>query len=637
MRTICNIRPKDLVVLLLGGAALLPGGCSRDEGTEPGGERVAVEFSAGIEGTFAPSAYSAGTRTTGGGDQWKAGDKVGIYMLKAGGNMGNSGDVLAENLAYAAVPGSQTSSATLTPPDGKPLYYPQSGNVDFAAYYPYIGDNLGTYSFSLDGQNTEQEQNAVDVLFAKATDVAKSKNPVNLSFGHVLSKVTLNVALGDGLTALDGDKITAARICGTPAEFTFDVNDGALSPSATTEDIPALKSATASDGAAATFTALVVPQKANEYTGRTVVITVDGAEYTGTIPDGDVFEANNNYAYPVTVKLTGVTLGDQSITKWTSTDSDPTSGAAELLAVRIPAKGKTFLMGSSDGSASSSGNPGDPNFTAKEPSREKNEVQHKVTLTEDFYMGKYPVTNAQYVAFLNAKKVQPELIYSIAMRKEITGGKCTWGENNGQHMIYEYSPLGVKWSGSEWVPQDGREDNPVVYVTWYGACEYAAWVGGRLPTEAQWEFACRGGKENLPFAIGDGTKLIAGMANYYIRYSYQLPNGQITVDNTIHKAEYKDATTPVGAYPYSNDYGLYDMHGNVFEWCSDGYDPQYGLTDEQLAGTVNDPTGVSTSITRVLRGGSWFNYAKYARSASRDFQTPDYAYMDRGFRVIFIP
>ena len=228
MRTICNIRSIDLVVLLLGGAALLLGGCSRDEGAEPCGERVAVEFSAGIEGTFAPSAYSAGTRTTGGGDQWKAGDKVGIYMLKAGGNMGNSGDVLAENLAYAAVPGSQTSSATLTPPDGKPLYYPQSGNVDFVAYYPYIGDNLGTYSFSLDGQNTEQEQNAVDVLFAKATDVAKSKNPVNLSFSHVLSKITLNVTLGDGLTALGGDKITAARICGTPAEFTFDVSDEAL-------------------------------------------------------------------------------------------------------------------------------------------------------------------------------------------------------------------------------------------------------------------------------------------------------------------------------------------------------------------------------------------------------------------------
>ncbi|GHT71942.1 hypothetical protein AGMMS50239_41260 [Bacteroidia bacterium] len=199
------------------------------------------------------------------------------------------------------------------------------------------------------------------------------------------------------------------------------------------------------------------------------------------------------------------------------------------------------------------------------------------------------------------------------------------------------SNWGLNWDNgnNKWVPVSGY-NHPVIYVTWYGADEYARWVGGSLPTEAQWEYACRGDYPDkatevntLPFGIGTGRKLTGDMANFYAMYPYDLDKSGNYNDATQNSLN-KWRTTAVGAYPYANNYGLYDMHGNVFEWCSDWY----GNYD---SGSVSDPKGSASGSRRVLRGGFWDDGAQLCRSAYRRRDSPDYASSNIGFRVVFVP
>ncbi|WP_278945423.1 formylglycine-generating enzyme family protein, partial [Parabacteroides johnsonii] len=94
-------------------------------------------------------------------------------------------------------------------------------------------------------------------------------------------------------------------------------------------------------------------------------------------------------------------------------------------------------------------------------------------------------------------------------------------------------------------------------------------------------------------------------------------------------------TTPVGKYPYANGYGLYDMHGNVMEWCADWYDRKFGSAN--AADDAIDPTGRDTGSYRVIRGGDWEDSGGYCRTACRVYETPDYADYRVGFRVVVVP
>jgi formylglycine-generating enzyme required for sulfatase activity len=171
---------------------------------------------------------------------------------------------------------------------------------------------------------------------------------------------------------------------------------------------------------------------------------------------------------------------------------------------------------------------------------------------------------------------------------------------------------GVVWDTdhSKWNPQAGYDNYPVINVTWYGAKAYADWLGGSLPTEAQWEYACRAGT-STSYSFG------AGNIRDYAWYD----------DNS------GDHTHPVGEKS-PNAWGLYDMHGNVYEWCNDWY-ANYGSTP--ASDPVTNPTGPSTGANRVLRGGSWYSSAQYCRSAFRSDGDPDYADYDIGFRVVLVP
>ncbi|MCG9131814.1 SUMF1/EgtB/PvdO family nonheme iron enzyme, partial [Candidatus Poribacteria bacterium] len=212
-----------------------------------------------------------------------------------------------------------------------------------------------------------------------------------------------------------------------------------------------------------------------------------------------------------------------------------------------------------------------------------------------FYMDKYEVTNAEYAAFLNAKGKHAD-------------GSITWYKIGDADARIEYVSRVYRVKA-------GYENHPVVEVSWYGAMAYAAWKGKRLPTEAEWEKAARGNLSGLRYPWGNGIDSTRANYNWHV-----------------------NDTTAVGKYP-ANGYGLYDMSGNVYEWCLDEYNGGfYAVSSSQnpLSGAnsvqwlLDNYTGIKTS--RVLRGGSWGANAANVRCADRFYFTPTDTLNYGGFR-----
>jgi len=204
------------------------------------------------------------------------------------------------------------------------------------------------------------------------------------------------------------------------------------------------------------------------------------------------------------------------------------------------------------------------------------EPVHTVYVGE-FYMDKYEVTNAQYKVFVDAN---PE------WRKEIV------------HQKHGGSTYLNNWAGDNC--PNGKKNHPVTMVSWDAAMAYAKWVGKRLPTEAEWEKAARGGLTGKKYPWGNSID--ASKANY---------GKSLDSDGTIK-------TTPVGSYP-ANGYGLYDMVGNVQEWCLDEYDGRVYSKSPAL---------------RVSRGGGWYYEAHEVRIANRNASSPLMTLVDYGFRCV---
>lgn len=256
---------------------------------------------------------------------------------------------------------------------------------------------------------------------------------------------------------------------------------------------------------------------------------------------------------------------------------------------------------------------------AEEVARLPRETQHQVTLTRDFYISKYEVTNTQFCAFLNDKKVGENAEFLT-----FTDGKQT---------LFTPTENTIKYEDGKWVAQETYEDYPITHVNWYGADEFCRWAGGNLPTEAQWEYACRGGQvESLPFGIGNGTKLKRGMANYYVEKSYDTSEGGQISDNEGHAAEYVGNTTKVGTYQYANGYNLYDMHGNVAEWCADAWDGEAPYSTNDAV----DPISPNPGSDRVVRGGYWDSPARECRSAARYALSPGFCIYNSGIRLVVV-
>jgi formylglycine-generating enzyme required for sulfatase activity len=223
-------------------------------------------------------------------------------------------------------------------------------------------------------------------------------------------------------------------------------------------------------------------------------------------------------------------------------------------------------------------------------------------------MSKYEITNTQFATFLNAKNISNNGLYSA-------------GAYPLQALIYASSGnynWGMHYNGSQWVPVAGFENHPAINVSWYGAMEFAVYAGGRLPTEAEWEYACRAGTIT-PFNTGNCLNYM--QANY----DWASPYSNCTMNSNTPP----NTTQIVGTYP-ANTFGLNDMHGNVWEWCSDWY-------GTYPTSAQTDPTGAPTGWNHIIRGGSFYDNAHFCRSAFRYSHSPDDADSFLGFRIVLSP
>ena len=207
-----------------------------------------------------------------------------------------------------------------------------------------------------------------------------------------------------------------------------------------------------------------------------------------------------------------------------------------------------------------------------------------------FYLSKYPITNAQFDAFLNS--------YGSATVKD--------GEYVGKPLVVADS-WGVVNTAGTWSAASGYESFPAVKVTWYGASEYCKAAGGRLPTEAEWEYAAKGGASQQAYTFS-GSSTATTVAWFY--------------DNSgnINKA--------VGTKT-ANSIGLFDMSGNVYQWCSDWFG-RYG--DFGTSGDLN-PKGPATGASKIIRGGYRSLGSGDLHMTNRESISPDESYNFVGFRL----
>jgi len=223
---------------------------------------------------------------------------------------------------------------------------------------------------------------------------------------------------------------------------------------------------------------------------------------------------------------------------------------------------------------------------------------HKVSITQDFGMGRYEVTNAEFVRFLNTvKRRGPQNEPWFETKKEDSDSHITGSTGNFR-------------------VESGYENHPVIEVSWYGATAYAKWIATqtgqkyRLPTEAEWEYVAR---------AGTTTK-------YW--WGNEIGSNKGNCRNSGDRFQY---TAPVGSFK-ANPFGIYDTVGNVWEWTQDIYSKNY--YSKSLS---SDPTGPSTGSYRVLRGGGWSFTAPYCRAAYRFYASPDDRSFDLGFRLLRQP
>lgn len=283
---------------------------------------------------------------------------------------------------------------------------------------------------------------------------------------------------------------------------------------------------------------------------------------------------------------------------------------------------------------------------------------HLVKVT-GFFIGKTEVTNHEYAQFVDATNyitIAEQAVDWEQLKKQVPAGTPKPAPENlvAGSMVFqipvrvegtsEYSQWWTWVPGASWKCPEGpgstltdRMNHPVVHISWPDAVAYAEWIGGSLPTEAQWEYAARGGLASKPFIWGV-EPINATHANTW--------QGTFPVENTA--TDGFSSTAPVGTFP-ANGYGLLDMGGNVWEWCIDRYkadvyaerikqmpEGEICLNPVQLK-AVHTPRHPHAPETMVQRGGSFLcnpSYCSSYRPSARMSTTPDSATSHAGFRIV---
>jgi formylglycine-generating enzyme required for sulfatase activity len=250
--------------------------------------------------------------------------------------------------------------------------------------------------------------------------------------------------------------------------------------------------------------------------------------------------------------------------------------------------------------------------------------QHHVRIAHSFLIGIHEVTVGQFRSFVNATK------YRTAAQSEPSSGF------DDKTQTFQYDQLGFNWESLGWKQTD---DHPVLNVTWFDAVKFCEWLSKkesnayRLPTEAEWEYACRAGTAER-FIFGDSVDTLRTIANVQDK---SLVEKRPRFSNSEFSTYLKGPVPWNDGYPFSapvgrfepNKSGLYDMLGNANEWCADYYQNDY-----YNVSPPTDPRGPESGKGRVIRGGSFLHQPRHCRITQRVAGSPTYHNYITGFRVV---
>jgi formylglycine-generating enzyme required for sulfatase activity len=572
-------RNMTLSMRVLGGwliGAILLIGCNAndDDDHKPVSGNEAVKFNSWLSDVSSVSRASEerGSMTK---EEWTPEDYIGVYMKEN--NKPLSDNAIIENVKnnkYISTKEGKSSTFIATNTNDE-IYYPyNSPAVSFVAYYPYK-NTITDYVYQIDINDQKENLEKVDLLYATFDDKSPESMNVPLTFHHQLTKLVLNLQpnfKGDKNAYFAGIKV---RANGFYTKANFSLVDRLISDR---DEIKPIHAKTTPDGKRVEM--IIIPQTAGANTGIDFELFEDLVKWS--IPVNKVFEAGKQYEYTLYLGTPWIEV-DEKISSWGDEISVPVnwSDPKYLSVGLVKISGGDLLIGS-------------PEDT---PEASANEYPQHEASVGTFWISPYEITNKQYIKFLNY--LVDQQLEDIA--KELLPDNAL-----------------IDYDGEKWFLVDSSKSNyPVTNVTWYKAKAFAEWLGGDLPSEAEWEVACRAGNYGI-FSFSSNSN--DGLDNLYPRYV----NCRDESTNGVNEVIPVNKLLP-------NKNGLFNMHGNVAEWCRDSAGRNAAGAPPPYSYKLSE----GEEIYRVIRGGSWRDYFLNCRSAYRDCILPESEVDYIGFRVVF--